>query len=375
MKKLFFILLAIIALTSCERFVLPPEEPYFHVGNFPDSIEYGECPIMVYSETSWAAESNKPWVTIYPDAYSGYTRKTNVMLTVKKGPADSATITFTYGEGYKKEFKITRLEQTPTTYKANGWLPGKFSVSNNKKIVFSKGNLQYKAVANTWRFAAEQYEIVGSEANENISYNNSDWIDLFGWGTGNNPTMSSTNNDNYSSYTSWWASSRGRALSSDEWEFLLSGRANAEELHGRAQIEIKDVKYDIDDGSISVSTHTTWHKGVVLLPDNFKVPENMIWEKSCDRYSCITYSMYEWKFMEAAGAVFLPESGYRYGKSVHDDYGYYWTSTKKREIVPPTYYYDVVYYISFYGNKCAELTGRSDGWCDGMSVRLVKDVE
>jgi len=45
-----------------------------------------------------------------------------------------------------------------------------------------KGNLQYQATTKTWRFADQQYHVIGMD-NEKISETYSGWIDLFGWGT------------------------------------------------------------------------------------------------------------------------------------------------------------------------------------------------
>ena len=77
---------------------------------------------------------------------------------------------------------------------SNDKLPGAFSVSGTKVVYFSKGNLQYQASTNTWRFAKNQYEAVGgsngsgnvapyntSSANESPSDSQTGWIDLFGW--------------------------------------------------------------------------------------------------------------------------------------------------------------------------------------------------
>ena len=59
---------------------------------------------------------------------------------------------------------------------------GKFSVSSTKKVMFSKGNLQYQANPGTWRFAENQYDVIGAD-NGNIASDYTGWIDLFGWGT------------------------------------------------------------------------------------------------------------------------------------------------------------------------------------------------
>ncbi len=88
-----------------------------------------------------------------------------------------------------------------------------FSVSDDRKIEFSKGNLQYQASTGTWRFANNQYDMIagGSQSipestslkvggfihngknyakgnvpgsdNRRISAYYSGWIDLFGWAT------------------------------------------------------------------------------------------------------------------------------------------------------------------------------------------------
>lgn len=78
---------------------------------------------------------------------------------------------------------------------SEGALPGLFSVSANKQVYFSKGNLQYQASTGTWRFAEHQWDYVGDASNGTvyeggakcnnslIASNYTGWIDLFGWGT------------------------------------------------------------------------------------------------------------------------------------------------------------------------------------------------
>ena len=52
--------------------------------------------------------------------------------------------------------------------KENGKLPGKFSVSATKQVSFAMGNLQYQASTKKWRFAENQYDVIG-EDNEGVS--------------------------------------------------------------------------------------------------------------------------------------------------------------------------------------------------------------
>ena len=57
-----------------------------------------------------------------------------------------------------------------------------FSVSASDRVFFSKGNLQYQPINGIWRFAENQYDVIGLD-NEKISPKYTGWIDLFGWGT------------------------------------------------------------------------------------------------------------------------------------------------------------------------------------------------
>lgn len=83
-----------------------------------------------------------------------------------------------------------------------GAVKGLFTVNaNGDQVYFSKGNLQYQASTNTWRFAESQFSFVGGvDCQTGIEWGNlcengikcdnsllsstyNGWIDLFGWGT------------------------------------------------------------------------------------------------------------------------------------------------------------------------------------------------
>ena len=84
------------------------------------------------------------------------------------------------------------VDPTPTPSGDEGKLLGAFTInSNGDQIVFSKGNLQYHCTNHVWQFATNQYDMIGDD-NANISDSYDGWIDLFGYGTGNNPTLVST---------------------------------------------------------------------------------------------------------------------------------------------------------------------------------------
>ena len=201
-----------------------------------------------------------------------------------------------------------------------GALPGKFSISASQQIRFSVGNLQYQASADKWRFAEHQYDYVG-EGNLNKSGSYTGWIDLFGWGTGADPTLNSDYYGDYYSFTDWGINpiSNGgntaniwRTLTQTEWAYVTCNRLNAGSLFGLGNI----------DGT----------NGAILLPDDWITPDGVTfvpgarsgglqpitneWPKFRDdedternHFEDNTYTAEQWAIMEEAGAVFLPAAG------------------------------------------------------------------
>ena len=147
-------------------------------------------------------------------------------------------------------------DDEPVVPETSGFVEKPFSVSAIKTVTFSSGNLQYHAANNEWRFAPNQTDHIGEE-NSNISPTYNGWIDLFGWGTGNNPTNISSEGE--TNFVDWGVNKIGnfapntwRTLTSDEWEYIIKGRPNAEQLIGIAQVNGVN--------------------GLILLPDNWTCP-------------------------------------------------------------------------------------------------------
>ena len=141
---------------------------------------------------------------------------------------------------------------------------GLFSVSDDKKIFFSKGNLQYHCRNKEWRFAPNQYDRI-CYANENISANYNGYIDLFGWGMwlrGQNPFQWVENNSIYlSNITTKGENFTGISVIGEEWVTLtldewlyLKNRSEGEKI-GIAEI----------DGV----------QGLVILPDEWTLPNDI----------------------------------------------------------------------------------------------------
>ena len=235
-------------------------------------------------------------------------------------------------------------------FAAEGALNGKFSVNaKGQTVQFAKGNLQYQASTKTWRLAANQWTVIGDD-NAKVAPDFAGWIDLFGWGTGNNPTLATKNDSDYvgskATFKDWSknAISNGgnkanlwRTLTKDEWVYILFTRPNADKLFGL--------------GSVNGIN------GTILLPDNWALPAGAKFVPNTTKglankgdfykmetqesiYAPNTYTVEQWKVLEAAGAVFLPAGGSRYGDKVKDVNvkGEYWTSTLHDEYTDGGFY-------------------------------------
>ena len=204
--------------------------------------------------------------------------------------------------------------------------PALFSVSKDTKVIFSTGNVQYHPKKNIWRFAPNQYDVIG-KTNAKIAPSYNGWIDLFAWGTGNNPCHTTDNYKDYSEFADWGIhfttdEIQWRTLTQKEWQYLLLERENASKLVGMGSIA----------GTI----------GVFILPDNGTNSQNIEFVSFAEQDVAIAGSNYlsdgglylnkytekEWEILEANGVVFLPLTGKRDVKTIEEigNHGYYWSS-------------------------------------------------
>ena len=235
-----------------------------------------------------------------------------------------------------------------------------FSVSSTKTVTFSPGNLQYHPANNEWRFAPSQLDYIGND-NANISATYKGWIDLFGWGTGNNPTNTIEDNGYYQTFVDWgvnkignYAPNTWRTLTYAEWEYLIEERPNYDKLIAVAQINGVN--------------------GLILLPDDWTCPSGVTFKSGFDDNfdGCIecfgnyqTFSASDWAKLEAAWAVFLPAAGGRVGSFVGEvqEYGYYWSATEEEDDE----------HANYLTIKSAEAFTNDYNRYSGESVRLVRD--
>ncbi len=255
--------------------------------------------------------------------------------------------------------QATIAPQAPT-----GAINGLFSVSATKQVWFSEGNLQYVGGSRPWKFADNQWQVIGtSQGNSSQSTTR----DLFGWGTsgwncGNtyyrpwdtnnsdgslygppgsyNLTGSYANSDwgvyntiySGNTVTTGW-----RTLTQSEWEYLFAHHAyGAHCVHGQ--------------------------NGVIILPDGMSSAVGFTSGMS----GWTSVSDANWTNMEIAGAVFLPAAGSRYETSVSSvgSFGCYWSSSYTNS-------YNARY-VYFYSNYLSTNFSNRYG---GFSVRLARPAQ
>lgn len=286
-------------------------------------------------------------------------------------------------------------------------LPGKFSVSADKKVRFAKGNLQYLASQNLWRIAEHQWDVIGDAAGNSTSENRgsqSYWIDLFGWGTsgwsgGGNasyqpwiigasntygPTLSqmaaeaswgdnsSTEKYDWGTYIFNSSLDEGyRVLTHNEWAYIFgvllvegnyTGRTNAAQLYGMGSLYGRNGLFLLPDNwnwsNVSAQTTAvgfTWTPSSTATNfDNNAIPDTDSGKEL-------------WEAMEALGAVFLPCCGYRttHSASISNPNSsfHYWSST--------AYNANEAYCVRYNSNSWTPDVSRERSF--GFAVRLVQD--
>ena len=259
-----------------------------------------------------------------------------------------------------------------------GAINGLFSVSEGQQVQFSQGNLQYQASSNTWRFAENQYDYVGS-ANSNISETYDGWIDLFGWGTSGynhgavcyQPWSTSLNYSDYYIYGSYTYNLYDQTGQADWGYNAISNGGNQENLGWRTPTQA-EWNYLFNTRSTNSGIRYAKAKvngvnGVILLPDSWNAIHYTLsnTNSSGASYSSNTVTADDWATLEQRGCVFLPAAGYRRnGTSVSSvgSFGCYWSAS----------YYGRgdAWVVDF---RDSELnTGGISGRGYGPSVRLVR---
>ena len=313
---------------------------------------------------------------------------------------DSKQMLYIYDAGSKtisesKYIGLGDITSKWTGFKALGY----FSVSANKQVYFSQGNLQASTTDNgaswTWSFAENQWNFIGNSAANNaidgsMSVSSNGKVDLFGWngasssydnyGINNSTTAADYSKTAGEALKHDWGHNQitnggniadaWRTMTHDEWAYLLKTRT-ASTVGGT------------ENGRFSKAMLFGTTCGIILFPDNYTHPAGVAEPEivndgtTSTNYKHNKYSAADWALMEANGAVFLPASGVREGTTISSyqisgssyPLGFYASSTN---IASGTnagkfYYFRVDWaYVNPEQNWAPYL---------GVSVRLVRDVE
>ena len=267
-----------------------------------------------------------------------------------------------------------------------GAISGKFTINaDGDQVYFSQGNLQYQASTNTWRFAENQFDVIGS-ANNNISPTYDGWIDLFGWGTsgwnnGNTYYLPYNIESNYNSNTgygygptdgiSYIYGLTGNYANADWgiYNAILNGGNVPNQWRTLTTMEWRYVVYDrtTPSGILYAKGNVNNVEGMILLPDNWNTSVYALNYTNLEEapYTANEISSDAWHVLESNGAVFIPAAGYRDGISVWQvkAWGNYWSSTCESRGRA---------YIQLFGNNTVYYYyDRNRNM--GCSVRLVQD--
>ncbi|MBR0072958.1 MAG: hypothetical protein IJP95_03905, partial [Bacteroidales bacterium] len=294
---------------------------------------------------------------------------------------------------------------------------GPFSVAADRQVYLAPGNLQWSATGGgttltthtvagggtacgTWRFAANQWDIIGDAAGNNTADANretqADWIDLFGWGTSGydniakdpgainfQPWASAMSTEgpieNYYGYgPSTDMTNPNIAGSNYDWgvyNAIYNPQANTTDPAGTWRTPTKDEwVYVLNTRPTSSGVRYAKAKvngvpGLIIVPDNWSTSTYALYSTNTTNaaYTTNEIDSAQWTTLENAGCAFLPAAGDRNGTSVYyvGSGGYYWSAT----------YYNSYYasYLYFYSGN----VGPSDYYYRylGQSVSLVRSAE
>ena len=250
-----------------------------------------------------------------------------------------------FGTGISMSFAANGGDNPRATV---GALSGVFSVSDSTMIHFSRGNLQYKASTNTWRFATNQYDIIGLDNNK-ISNTYDGWIDLFGWGTSGynhgatcyQPWSISIGEQDYNAYGNTNKNLFDETGQADWGYNAISNGGNQENKWYTPTIQEWNYLANLrqtPSGIRFAKAIVNDVKGLIFLPDNWEADtyEFVGANDGHTEYPQNVISDVDWEtILEPAGAVFLPAAGSRYGQTpsaystLSNQYAraYYWASS------------------------------------------------
>lgn len=188
----------------------------------------------------------------------------------------------------------------------NGALPGVFSVSETKKVHFSKGNLWAELDSETLHFESYQWEYEAS------FYHSTNHVSYFSWSDSIHGAIYGSNGDHIFCDENHKQAVDGSdeifyAMSITEWQYLINKDGN------------QNIRKDKYKYGVTVCGKTNC---LVIAPDDWDITTRPLQA---------SYDASSWKIAERAGLVCLPAAGHRFDTPyIGDDgkMGYYWSSSE-----------------------------------------------
>lgn len=318
----------------------------------------------------------------------------------------------------------TIYKMDPFTVNAEDPTPGvegQFTInSTGGKVVFAPGNLYYLPNETTkWQFAPRHYGRMPYEAQ--LTNNSNVKRDLFGWGTSgfdntaNDPLahhfqpwdikgdwnwspetnynvhgfgpsanvtsdIAGTNYDwgqynaiynpltNQVDQAGTWRVLTGRP--DGEWGYVLGKRTTQTNLGVQNARYAKATLKGVGDNNSDV-------KGVIIFPDVYSHPQDVAVPQGINSisasFSTNEYTSADWDKMDLQGAVFLPGGGRQdpnNGTFTYTTNVWYWTSSRYTDSEPGT-----AAVMVYFKEDGGDIYNQYDRRCDGLHVRLAKDVK
>ena len=349
----------------------------FTVSGISSDVAYNaevkaRCRLTVNTIPAGASTITADEISIESGRVYSYAQNTQIILTaspatgcsfVKWCDADGKTLST------ENPYSVTLTSDLTifAVFEVEGALSGVFSVSGNKKVRFSKGNLWYGKVGDaseaTFNFEANQYAVPPLTSNEETESH----IGHFYWS--NDATVARSLSKYTGSVTeNVFFTNDSENQTKPNLGFSVNGQTGFwRVLSGGTNGEWK---YLIDRKGGTLCKPGVKVCGsancLILLPDDWKWGENSVGDNWQSEYNEST--TVKWSTMEAAGAVCLPAAGSRggsWGAEVRNvgDAGYYWSASPKSG-------YDA-YEFGFSRSSVSPNDYVDRSW--GRSVRLVTE--
>ena len=244
-------------------------------------------------------------------------------------------------------YTLTVIDSTTPT----GAIRGKFTVASGTQVYFSQGNLQavFASAGSscTWKFADNQWDVVGNAAantsiNGKGSVSAAGTVDLFGWSTAATTygIHNSTTESDYSGDFVDWGTNIGtgwRTLTIDEWTWLL-GLIDGSDPNPGTNCRTSSTIGETENARFAKAYLFGTTYGLIIFPDSYTHPGGVAAPKGINKtdntsWNDNTYTATDWGKMEAAGCVFLPVAGRRWGTEIRyvdpsdNAHVYYWSAT------------------------------------------------